>query len=65
MRKTNKTMPVQRNAFAESLRNFRASSFHHKCEARGGASNDFGNLLDEVAEDREIELELAQITEGQ
>jgi hypothetical protein len=46
-RKIDKTMPVRRDPFAASLRNFRSVRFDHKNTERGGARNEHNDYMDE------------------
>jgi hypothetical protein len=41
----------QRNAFAVAAHFRKAASFHHKCEARGGAKNTQREIMSDVGDD--------------
>jgi hypothetical protein len=51
--KTDKSMPKRRSIPAIALQNFRSTSFHHKAEERGGASNEMTGYMSEYAEFQE------------
>mgnify|MGYP001616856618 CR=1 FL=1 len=59
--KIDKTMPTRRNVEAYSLINFRSSTIPRRGAPRGGASNNFGEFLDEVVEAMEVQNELDQL----
>jgi len=61
--KVNKTMPKARNEVAAALGGYRASSFHHRTEERGGARNGKAKFMDDYLEDQEIQESLCQLDE--
>lgn len=53
MKNNKENKPVQRNAVAESLRNFRSSKFQFRTEERQGASNKMDGYMSEYLESQE------------
>jgi hypothetical protein len=49
--KNKKSLPKPRNIYAAALVNFPSAKFHHKTEARGGATNEQVEFMAEYEED--------------